>query len=189
MEAELQKLAGKACFRRGDAKVRYQGEAEPTGGSPAPGSRRCWALERNRWSPLVEMLAAFGRAGLRAAWRIGAGAERLALGAEHVGADVAVAVERLEGVGDLVDQRIVEEIARRPLDFDDADMTFAADADILEGGASTFPPSGQWSERRYCPAAGAPVGAPVELGRSKNVASERHAPGISSWAVARWVWE
>ena len=48
-------------------------------------------------------------------------------------------VERLESVGDLVDQRIVEEIVRRPLDFDDADMTFAADADILEGGAHTFP--------------------------------------------------
>ena len=83
---------------------------------------------------------AIGGAGLRPVGEIGAGAERLALGAQHVSPDVAVAVERLEGVGDLVDQRIVEEIVRRPLDFDDADMTFAADADILVGGAHTFPP-------------------------------------------------
>ena len=71
------------------------------------------------------MLAALGGAGLRPVGEIGAGAERLALGAEHVGADLVVLVERLEGIGDLVDQRIVEEIVRRPLDLDDADMTFA----------------------------------------------------------------
>jgi predicted RNA methylase len=87
------------------------------------------------------MLAALRlAAGGRPVLEIGAGTERLALGAEHIGADVAVAVERLEGIGDLVDQRIVEKVVRRPLDFDDADMTFAADADILVGGAHTFPP-------------------------------------------------
>src|SRR6185312_9871917 len=73
---------------------------------------------------LVEVLAALGRAGLRAVGEVGAGAERLAVRAQHVGADVDVPVERLEGVGDLVDQRVVEEVVRWTPDFDDADMTF-----------------------------------------------------------------
>jgi len=70
---------------------------------------------------------------------IRAGAEGLALRAEHIGADVVVLVEGLEGVGDLVDQRIVEKVVRRALDFDDADMTFARDADILVRAAHAFP--------------------------------------------------
>ena len=83
-----------------------------------------------------------------------------------------VVVERLEGVGDLVDQRIVEEVVRRPLDLDDADMTFAGDADILEGAAHVVSPrvmmSGDIAPRR---------GASVEFGRKNNAATRTPAPG------------
>ena len=61
---------------------------------------------------------------------IGAGAERLALRGEHRGADFDVVVELLQRVGDLVDQRDVEEIQRRLSDFDQADVTVLLDADI-----------------------------------------------------------
>jgi predicted RNA methylase len=97
----------------------------------------------------IEVLAGLGRAGLRPVGEIGAGAERLALGAQDDGADVVVAVERLVGVGDLVDQRVVEVVVRRALDLDDADMAVLADADVLLGRsglhgfrAHLFPPAG-----------------------------------------------
>ncbi|MHC2423754.1 hypothetical protein ACVIST_000499 [Bradyrhizobium elkanii] len=61
---------------------------------------------------------------------IGAGAERLALRRQHRGADLDIVVELLQRVGDLVDQRDVEEIQRRLSDFDQADMAVGFDADI-----------------------------------------------------------
>jgi hypothetical protein len=63
---------------------------------------------------------------------IRAGAERLALGCQYRGADLDVAVEFLQRIRDLVDQGDVEEIERRPLDFDDADMPDLLDADVRE---------------------------------------------------------
>ena len=140
MEAEPREVGGEAAFGAGDAEVGHHREAQPAADRRAldrAHARLLGAEQAGRL--LVEMLAAFGRAGLRPVGEIGAGAERLALGAQHVGADVAVAVESLEGIGDLVDQRIVEEVVRRPLDLDDPDMTLAADADILVGGAHEFP--------------------------------------------------
>ena len=65
---------------------------------------------------------------------IGAGAERLALRRKHRAADLDVAVELLQRVRDLVDQRDVEEVQRRPADFDGADMADLLDADIRVGG-------------------------------------------------------
>src|ERR1700733_10484304 len=64
---------------------------------------------------------------------IGTGAERLALRRQHRGADFDVAVEFLERIRDLVDQRDVEEIQRRAPDFDQADMPDLLDADVLGG--------------------------------------------------------
>jgi len=61
---------------------------------------------------------------------IGAGAERLALRGQHRGADFDVLVELFQRVGDLVDQRDVEEVQRRLADFDQADMAMLLDADI-----------------------------------------------------------
>jgi hypothetical protein len=61
---------------------------------------------------------------------IGAGAERLALRGQDRSADLDVAVEFLERVRDLVDQRDVEEIQGRPPDLDQPDMAVGLDADI-----------------------------------------------------------
>ena len=63
---------------------------------------------------------------------IGAGAERLALRRQHRGADLDIAVEFLQRVGDLVDQRDVEEVQWRFADFDQADMAVGLDADIRD---------------------------------------------------------
>src|SRR4051812_43310722 len=62
---------------------------------------------------------------------IGAGTECLALRGQHRGPDLDIAIELLQRVRDLVDQRDVEEIQRRPLDFDQPDVTMGLDADVL----------------------------------------------------------
>jgi hypothetical protein len=46
--------------------------------------------------------------------------------------DFDILVEFLQGVGDLVDQRDVEEVQRRALDFDGADVSDFRDADVRE---------------------------------------------------------
>jgi hypothetical protein len=79
-----------------------------------------------------------GRIGLRARFlllplrigEIGAGAERLALRRQYRGADFDVLVEFLQRIGNLVDQRDVEEVQGRFADFDQADMAVLLDADI-----------------------------------------------------------
>ncbi len=76
---------------------------------------------------------------------IGAGAERLALGGEHRGADLDVVVEFFQRVGDLVDQRDVEEVQRRFADFDQADVAVLLDADISVFGHVLSP-----MDRKYC---------------------------------------
>src|SRR6266481_5317519 len=63
---------------------------------------------------------------------IGAGAERLALRGENRTADFDIAVEFLQRIRDLVDQRDVEEIQRRLSDLDETDMAVLLDADIRE---------------------------------------------------------
>ena len=136
MEAEPREVGGEARLRCGDAEVRHQGEAQAAADRRALDRADAGLLRAEQAGRLlVKVFAALGRAGLRTVGEIGAGAERLALRAQHVGADVVVLVERLEGIGDLVDQGIVEEIVRRPLDLDHADMTFVRDADILVGAA------------------------------------------------------
>src|SRR5882672_3361282 len=69
----------------------------------------------------------------RAVREIGAGAERLAFGGEHDRAAFRVAVEGVEGIADLRDERIVEEIVRRAAHLDRADPILQFDADILAG--------------------------------------------------------
>jgi len=65
--------------------------------------------------------------------KIGAGAERLALCREHGAADIDVAIKLVERVGDLVDQRDIEEVERWAADFDGADVSDLLDADIFIG--------------------------------------------------------
>src|ERR1043166_3584671 len=59
-------------------------------------------------------------------------AERLALRCQHNRATARVLIERLERLGDLMDERNIEEIVRRPADFDQRDEAGLLDADILE---------------------------------------------------------
>ena len=63
---------------------------------------------------------------------IGAGAERLALGGQYHGAGFRIVVDVGQRVGDLVDQRDVEEVQRRPLDLDGGDVAGLLDADVRE---------------------------------------------------------
>src|SRR5262245_65138741 len=73
---------------------------------------------------------------------VGSRAEGLALGAEDHGAAARVTVELLEGVRDLIDQRIVEVVVRRALHLDlphvigrhgDADVLVGAHGLLLHG--------------------------------------------------------
>ena len=61
---------------------------------------------------------------------IGAGAERLALRGKDRRADFDIAVEFLQRIGNLVDQGDIEEIQRRPPDFDGDDVADFVDADV-----------------------------------------------------------
>ena len=70
---------------------------------------------------------------------IGAGAERLALRRKHRRADFDITIEFLQRVRDLVDQRDVEEVQRRPLDFDAADVPVFLDGDIGKFAHGRFP--------------------------------------------------
>ena len=91
MEAEPREVGGKAGLGAGDTEVRHQGKAEATADRRALDRADAGLLRAEQAGRfLVEVLAAFGRARLRPVGEIGAGAERLALGAQHVGADVVV---------------------------------------------------------------------------------------------------
>ena len=70
---------------------------------------------------------------------ISAGAERLSLRGKHQRAAIGVVVERLEGRGDLPDQRDVEKIVRRPPDLHQRHVAGFLDADILERTHGNFP--------------------------------------------------
>src|SRR5262249_50099460 len=58
----------------------------------------------------------------RASRKIRAGAKRLAFGRKHDRAARRIAVERLIGFTDLRNQSYIEEIVRRPMDFDERDV-------------------------------------------------------------------
>ncbi len=69
---------------------------------------------------------------------IRARAERLALRCQHDGAAAGVLVERLERVGDLADQRDVEEIVAAAAGSRSGDEARCLDADVLERTHLTF---------------------------------------------------
>src|SRR5947209_17827772 len=78
---------------------------------------------------------------------IGAGAERLALRRKHRRADFDITIEFLQRVRDLVDQRDVEEVKRRPLDVDAADVPVFLDDDIRKLAHGRFPRELSWRRR------------------------------------------
>ena len=140
-------MAAKRRLVRRDAEVRDQREAETAAnGRPLDGADDGLLGAEEAHGFLVEMAAhlVFVRAialrvELRAVAEVGARAERLAVGAQHAGADVAVFVEALEGIGDLLDQRHVEEVVRRTLDLDDADVALGRNGDVGELGHGISP--------------------------------------------------
>src|SRR6185312_15837895 len=70
---------------------------------------------------------------------ISAGAKRLALRCPDDGAAIGILVERFERGGDLLDQRNVEKIMRRPANFDQRDVAGLFDGDILEWAHAISP--------------------------------------------------
>jgi hypothetical protein len=144
MKAELGEVGGKARLGAGDAEIRRHRKSEPAADRGAMdgcddrllSAKNAHGLDvkmRDRAKPR-------GRIGFRARLlllprrivEVRAGTERLALCGQHRRADFDVAVEFLERIRDLVDQRDVEEIQRWPPDLDQADMPDLLDADVCK---------------------------------------------------------
>ena len=89
-------------------------------------------IERgDAWPGLVT--AAALRVKLRTVAEIGSGAEGFALRGQHDGTNAAVFVETLESVGNLLDQRDIEEIVWRPSDLDQGDVAALFNANVAHG--------------------------------------------------------
>ena len=144
VKAEFGEIRGEPRLGAGDAEIRRHREPEAAadgramdgGDDRLPGAEDPHGLDIE----MADLAEARCRIGFlarllrlpRRIVEIGAGAERLALRGENRGADFDVAIEFLQRVGDLVDQRDVEEIQRRPPDFDQADVADFFDADVCE---------------------------------------------------------
>ena len=136
MESHAVEIGGKPRFRTGDAKIGNQRQAEPAPdrGAVDGGDDRLLVAEQPG-AFLVEMLGlavpdiARG-CGIETLGEIRAGAERLALRRKHDGAALRIGVERIEGLGDRADERIVEIIVRRPPDLDRGDVAGQAHAEV-----------------------------------------------------------
>ena len=141
MKTELGEVRRKTRLGAGDAEIRRDRQAKPAadrgamhgGDERLPGAEDAHRLHIEMIDRQVGRRIALGLLFLFLPVRvaeIGAGAERLALRRQHRGADFDVLVEFLQRIRDLVDQRDVEEIQRRPADFDQADMAVLLDADV-----------------------------------------------------------
>ncbi len=129
MKAETVEIGAEPRLLAGDAEIGDEGEAEPAADRRTlhRGDDRLFGAEEPD-RLLVEVLAgaaagALGdRAGIHALRKIGAGAERAALGGKHDRPAIRVGVEPLERLADLGDERAVEEIMRRPAHLDGRDI-------------------------------------------------------------------
>jgi hypothetical protein len=138
VEAELGEIRREARLGAGDAEVGRAGDAETAadGGAMHGGDDRLPGAKQTH-RLLIEMVGRAAADGGRLVVplrivEVRAGAERLALRAQHHGADAVVLVELFHGSGDLLDQLHIEEVVRRPLHFDRADEIRAlVDADVL----------------------------------------------------------
>ena len=133
VEAEPVEIGAEPRLLAGDAEIRHAARGRARRRPPAPGSRRRSA-------------SACGTGGSPPCTDAGPGARRRRRGGRSrrrrrrpcpapPARSCAPPGRRrpLEGGGDLVDQRDVEEIVRRPLDLDDRDMAGGGDADAGEG--------------------------------------------------------
>ena len=119
MNAQTGKVGGKARFSRGDAKIWNQGDPEAAADSASlycPDHGLFAAEKANRLSTaslmwLSETLGAkFIIAVIGLPEPVGPGAEVLALGGEDDGSAARRIVQGFEGVGDLLNERVIEEI-------------------------------------------------------------------------------
>ena len=133
MEAEPGEVGGEAAFRAADAKVRHQGDAEPAadrGAVDRADYRLAGPEQAHRFDVKVVAAARIFRRPAAVA-EIGPGAKRLTLRAQHDGTNARILVEGLERIGDLFDQRIVEIVEWRALDFDGSDEIVDGDFDVV----------------------------------------------------------
>src|SRR5262245_63515381 len=149
MKAEAGEICPEARLRTSYAEVGHhrQPEAAANGGTVYGSYNRFFGAEEpvaldiergDAWPGLVA--AAALRVKLRAVAVIGSGAEGFALRCQHDGTNVAVFVEVLEGAGNVLDQRDIEEIIWRPSDLDQSDVAALFDANVAHGIFSPIRP-------------------------------------------------
>ena len=137
MESEPAEIGGKPRLRTSDAKIGDERQAEPAADRRTlHGGDDRLLVAKQPGALLVKMLglAVAGlarRTGIRAFRKIRAGAERLAFGREHDRPALRIRIERIEDVGDRVDQRVVEKIVRRAPDLDRGHVVRQTNGDVL----------------------------------------------------------
>jgi hypothetical protein len=156
MKPEAGEIRAKACLRTRDAEVGNHRQSEAAANSGALYGRYNWFfgaeqpvafdIERSdAWPGLVATSAL--RVKLRTVTEIGPGAEGFALRCQHDGTNVAVVVETLEGAGNILYQRNIEEIVWRTSDLDQSDAAVLFDAYVAHGIFLLF---GRAAARRLC---------------------------------------
>ncbi len=139
MKAEPGEVGGEARLPAGHAQVGRHRQAEPAANRGAVdggddrllGTEQSHALGVKRRRPGSRPSCRFS-AGAAVAGEIGAGAKSLALRGENQRAAIGLGVERLEGVGDLLDQRDVEIVVRRASELDQRHVARFLHGDIFE---------------------------------------------------------
>src|SRR5262249_12121546 len=139
MKAETGEIRAEARLRTSHAEVGHHREPEAaTNGGAVYGSyNRFFGAEepialdierRDAWPGLIA--AAALRVKPRTVAEIGSGAEGFALCCQHDGTNVAVFIEALEGAGNVLDQRDIEEIIWRPSELDQSDVAVLFNANV-----------------------------------------------------------
>ena len=143
VNAELREVRRETRFRRHDAKIRHEREAESAAdrGSLDRANHRLLAAEQTDGfaiqlaggvaEPFLCKIRA-SRPVAPTASEIRPRTERFALGRQHDGPALRVFVHCRKCVRDLADQTEVEEVVRRTLDLDGGDVSVERDADVGE---------------------------------------------------------
>ena len=142
MKTEAREIGAEARLRTGHAEVGHHRKPKAAADSGAVycrddrlfGAEQAVALDI-QWRDTRSRLVGAGTLRLerRAVAVIGPSTERFALRRQYDRTNVAVSVEALESVSDVLDQRDIKEVVRRPPDLDQSDMAGFFDADITHG--------------------------------------------------------
>ena len=137
VEPELGEVAAEAGVGGGDPEVGREREAEPAADRRALHRGDDRLLRREEGDGLlVEVRGLVDEVRLRA--EVGAGAEVLALRAQHDRPAVGVVVEREDRLDQRLDERDVEEVVRRSVELDRRDVVLDGDGDVIGHGARTL---------------------------------------------------